>query len=75
MASEQGWVAERSRRRTGIPQFLREVRLELRKVDWPIRRELAAYTTVVVVTLGVMTAFVFGLDLLFTRALLPLFGA
>jgi preprotein translocase subunit SecE len=65
--------SQEKRKRTGARQFLREVRQELRKVDWPTRRELISYSTVVLVTITVMTAFVFGLDYAFTKLLLPLF--
>jgi preprotein translocase subunit SecE len=55
------------RKRTGARQFLREVRQELRKVDWPTRKELITYTIVVLVTITVLTAYVFGLDSAFER--------
>jgi preprotein translocase subunit SecE len=65
--------SQEKRKRTGARQFLREVRQELNKVDWPTRRELVSYSTVVLVTITVMTSFVFGLDYAFTKLLLPLF--
>jgi preprotein translocase subunit SecE len=55
------------KKRTGARQFLKEVRQELRKVDWPSRRELISYTIVVLVTVIVMTTFVFGLDFVFSK--------
>jgi len=55
------------KKRTGARQFLKEVRQELRKVDWPSRRELISYTVVVLVTVIVMTSFVFGLDFVFSK--------
>ena len=55
------------KKRTGVRQFLKEVRQELRKVAWPTRRELVSYTIVVLVTVVVMTSFVFGLDFVFTK--------
>ena len=60
------------RKRTGVRQFLREVRLELKKVDWPSRRELVSYTVVVLATLIVTTAYVAGLDFVFSKAILDL---
>ncbi len=62
------------RKRTGARQFLKEVRLELKKVDWPTRTELITYSTVVLVTITVVTAFVFGVDYVFTRWLFPIFS-
>jgi preprotein translocase subunit SecE len=63
---------QEKRKRTGARQFLREVRLELKKVDWPNRKELISYTTVVLVTIIVMTTFVFGLDYFFTKTIVHL---
>ena len=55
------------KKRTGVRQFLKEVRQELRKVAWPTRRELVSYTIVVLVTVVVMGSFIFGLDYVFTK--------
>ena len=55
------------RTKVGARQFLREVRQELKKVDWPTRQELGTYTVVVLVTVVVLGAFVFVLDLGFTK--------
>ena len=74
MAAESSGTAE-GRWIRSIVQFLREVRLELKKVDWPTRRELVSSTTVVLVTLIVMTSFVFGLDYFFTKTIVKLLGA
>ena len=65
---------QEKRKRTGIRQFLKEVRQELRKVDWPNRRELASYTVVVLATIVVMTAFVASLDYAFLRSVVTIFG-
>jgi preprotein translocase subunit SecE len=71
----------RSRRETDrvgvfsrIGRFVREVIAELRKVIWPTRKELLTYTAVVVVFLAVMVSIVAGLDFLFARAVLFVFG-
>jgi preprotein translocase subunit SecE len=61
-------------KRTGPRQFLREVRQELRKVAWPSRRELLAYTMVVLVSVVVLTTFVFGLDFAISKGILVVFG-
>ena len=57
-----------------IGRFYREVVAELRKVIWPTRRELVTYTTVVVVFVSIVVAIVSGLDLIFTRVVLAIFG-
>jgi preprotein translocase subunit SecE len=62
-------AAQEKRKRTGARQFLKEVRQELAKVDWPTRKELATYTVVVLVTITVLTAYVFGIDTLFSKAI------
>ena len=59
--------SEGKKKRAGVRQFLKEVRQELRKVDWPSRRELISYTVVVLVTVIVMTSLVFGLDFVFSK--------
>ena len=51
--------------RVGPAQYVREVRSELRRVNWPTRREVINYTIVVTITLVVLTAFIAGLDYVF----------
>jgi preprotein translocase subunit SecE len=67
-------ATQEKRKRTGARQFLREVRQELSKVAWPTRRELISYSIVVLVTITVLTAFVFGLDSIFTRFVFDVLG-
>ena len=62
------------KRRVPPRQFLKEVRQELKKVNWPTRQELMAYFVVVLVSVVVLTSFVFGLDYLFSKAVLRVFG-
>ena len=63
------------KKRTSITQFLREVRQELRKVQWPTRKELWSYTLVVFVAVVILTSYVFGLDYVFSKAVLRIFGS
>jgi preprotein translocase subunit SecE len=65
---------ERRRQRPSISTFLKEVRQELRKVFWPTRQEMIAYTVVVVVAVVVLTSLVFGLDLAFSKAVIHVIG-
>ena len=60
--------------RTTAPQFLREVRSELRKVAWPTRPEVVNYSIIVLVALIVLTAYVAALDYGFGDVLLKLFS-
>jgi preprotein translocase subunit SecE len=66
--------AREPRRRRSVRRFLREVVAELRKVIWPGRRELITYTTVVIVFVAFIVALVAGLDLLFAKGVLAVFG-
>jgi len=66
--------AEEVRQKRSLRRFLREVVAELRKVIWPGRRELITYTTVVIVFVAFMVALVSGLDLIFAKGVLAVFG-
>ncbi|KPJ54967.1 hypothetical protein AMJ47_02785 [Parcubacteria bacterium DG_72] len=54
---------------SSIPQklasFLKEVRLEMKKVNWPTRKETIKYTFIVVGLSIVTAAFLGGLDAIF----------
>ncbi len=63
-----GWFAR-------LSLFMREVIAELRKVIWPTRKELIAYTGVVIVFVLIMAGIVALMDFVFGRAVLTLFGA
>ena len=54
--------------------FVRQVIVELRKVIWPTRKELIAYTTVVVVFVVVMAGIIAVFDYVFTKGVLFIFG-
>ena len=54
-------------------RFLREVRIELRKVAWPTRGEVVTYTVVVLVAVTAVTLFVFGVDYGVAKAVLFIF--
>jgi preprotein translocase subunit SecE len=65
---------EGKKKRTGVREFLKEVRQELRRVDWPSRRELISYTIVVLVTVVVMMSLVYGLDFVFSKVIFNVLG-
>jgi preprotein translocase subunit SecE len=50
-----------------IREFLRETIGELRKVNWPTRKEAIRLTQIVVVVILVMAAILGGLDFLYAR--------
>ncbi|MDJ0392159.1 preprotein translocase subunit SecE [Rhodococcus sp. G-MC3] len=57
-----------------LRKFLREVIAELRKVIWPNRKQMVTYTSVVLVFVAFMVAFISGLDLAFIKGVGWLFG-
>ena len=46
-----------------IPQFLTEVKEELKKVNWSSRQELIAAVIIFFITAGLLTAYIYGVDL------------
>jgi preprotein translocase subunit SecE len=62
------------RERTSAKEFLREVRGELKKVAWPTKAEVVTSTVVVLMAVIVMTLLIFGLDYVFAKGVLNLFG-
>ena len=61
-----------ARERTSPTAFLKEVRSELRKVNWPSRSEVVSYTLVVLVTTAVLTTIIAGMDWVVSNAVLNL---
>jgi preprotein translocase subunit SecE len=57
-----------------VRRFLREVVAELRKVIWPARNQMITYTIVVIVFVTFMVALTAGLDVLFAKVVLTVFG-
>jgi preprotein translocase subunit SecE len=66
--------AERPRERTPLPEFLREVRAELRRVNWPNRQQIVSYTIVVLVVTLFVTTFTWGADEGIRRIVLNMLG-
>jgi preprotein translocase subunit SecE len=60
--------AGKSGERRGIGKFLHDVRVEMGKVTWPTRKDLAQSTLVVLVAVGIATVYTFALDSVFDRA-------
>ena len=84
MSADGAPIANRDRRgasagnpndteRAGPPQFVREVKGELRKVVWPTKDEIINYSVVVFCTSVVLTALIAGLDYLTGEGVLRLF--
>ena len=66
--------APTKKERTKPRQFIKEVFAELKKVAWPSRQETIAYSIVVLVSVVVIATLIFGMDFVFTEAVLALFG-
>jgi len=62
MQSKAGAPTERKSFFRRVRDYLHEVRQELRKVTWPTRDQMIAFTTVTVITSVALTAVIFGLD-------------
>jgi preprotein translocase subunit SecE len=52
----------------GLGKFLRDVRVEMGKVTWPTRKDLAQSTLVVLVAVAIATAYTGVLDFVFDQA-------
>ena len=52
--------------------FIKEVKMEIKKINWPTRQETTRYTLIVVAVSLIVAAFLGGLDYIFT-ALLEMF--
>lgn len=52
-----------------IGRFLKEVRLEMKKVTWPNKREVSGATWVVIFTVVVIALFIGVVDLILVRSL------
>jgi preprotein translocase subunit SecE len=50
-----------------VQQFLREVRVELKKISWPLRKETIASTSVVLVLVMIISAFLGLVDMVLSR--------
>lgn len=55
-------TAERRSLPARLKDYLHEVRVELRKVTWPTREQMIAFTTVTLITTVALTGVVFGFD-------------
>jgi preprotein translocase subunit SecE len=59
--------AKKEPRFEGLQRFFRNVAAELKKVNWPSRKELVTYTIVVIATVVIMSVLIFGWDLILTE--------
>jgi preprotein translocase subunit SecE len=52
-----------------VKRFSREVITEMKRVVWPDRRQTTAFTVVVLVSVGLMSGFIWLLDLILGQAM------
>ena len=50
-----------------FPKFVKEVKEEVKKVNWSTRQELIAAGIIVVITAGLLTTYIFVVDLGLSR--------
>ena len=55
-----------------VKRYVREVRAELKKVAWPTRRELVAFTGIVFVSVVVVSALIWIIDTSFAGLLMAI---
>jgi preprotein translocase subunit SecE len=56
-------LLNRPGRRTSLPvQFIRDVRLEMKKVSWPTRNEVVSTVVVVMIAVVFFAAYLWGVD-------------
>ncbi len=57
-----------------ITKYLHDIRIELKKVHWPTKREFTVFTGIVLSTVFVIGLFFFGLDSVFLAVLQLIIG-
>lgn len=57
-----------------LVQFLQEVRIELKKVNWPRRKEVVGSTVVVIVSVFIVSFFLGAIDVILQRLLTLVVG-
>ena len=60
-------TAPKKKRSSGIVRYLRETITELKRVNWPNRKEASKLTGIVLVVVVLMSAFLGTLDLIFGK--------
>jgi preprotein translocase subunit SecE len=58
----------------GPAKYLKETRIELKKVTWPTKQETVKLTTVVIAMSSIVALFIGGLDIMFLRITSLLFN-
>lgn len=67
--------AASKKRPNAVVRYVRETIAELRKVNWPTRKDATRLTLIVLAVVGVSSAFLAVMDYLFTKLIALLLGA
>jgi len=67
MAQRRAKAAGTKSDRRGMGQFFKDVRMEMRKVTWPSRKDLFQSTLVVLVAVAIAGAYTGALDFIFSQ--------
>ncbi len=59
-------TTETEKRSTGIMDFLKETKVELKKVTWPTKQELIAHTVVVLIAVVLCSTLIWVFDTIFS---------
>jgi preprotein translocase subunit SecE len=57
----------KKKKQNPITRYFRETAVELRKVNWPTRKDATQLTIIVLIVIALFSAFLAGLDLVFSR--------
>ncbi|MDR5660014.1 preprotein translocase subunit SecE [Serpentinicella sp. ANB-PHB4] len=63
-----------SNKKNGLGKYFRGVKSELKKVNWPNKKELTNHTTVVIITCIIATVAIWILDTIFGSGLRAIIG-
>jgi len=67
-------IKANNKRISGIKDFVNGVKVELKKVHWPTRRETMVYTGVVLSTVAVVSILIWVLDSILSKGLSLILG-
>ena len=52
-----------------IKEFFKEVQIEIKRINWPTKKETIRYTLIVILVSIIVAIFLGGIDFIFTRFL------
>ena len=55
-----------------VGNFFKKVKMELKKVNWPSKKDLMSYTAVVLITVSLLVIFIGIIDLIFGQIITPI---